>query len=89
MKWRIEYARSVQKTLKKMDGQTREKIRTYLESRILEHDDPRTLGKELRGNLGGFWRYRVSDIRIICELQNDRLVVLVVRVGHRKNVYET
>jgi len=85
--WRIEYARSVQKSVEKLDPQTRKRIRDYLETRIVSSDDPRQLGKPLTGPFGGLWRYRVGDYRLICELQDDRLVVLVLAVAHRRDVY--
>jgi mRNA interferase RelE/StbE len=85
--WTIEYARSVRKDVRKLDPQARERIRQYLEERIASLDDPRQLGDPLRGTMAGLWRYRVGDYRVIAEMQDDRLVVLVVRVGHRKSVY--
>ena len=87
MTWTIEYARSVRKDVRKLDHQARERIRHYLEERIASLDDPRQLGDPLRGTMAGLWRYRVGDYRVIAEIQDDRLVVLVVRVGHRKAVY--
>ena len=58
-----------------------------MESRIASSDDPRSFGKALRHSQKGLWRYRVRDYRIICEIQNERVVVLVVAVGHRSKVY--
>jgi mRNA interferase RelE/StbE len=56
--------------------------------RIANHDNPRQSGQALRGSdLGNFWRYRVGDYRIICDLQDERLVVLVIEIGHRREVY--
>ena len=87
MGWTIEYAESVQKSLKKIDSSGRSRIQAYLESRIQSLSDPRQLGKPLTGPLGGLWRYRVGDYRIICKLQDERLVVLVVTIDHRKDIY--
>lgn len=70
-----------------MDKKTALKILDYMEKKVLEAEDPRELGKALTGILGGLWRYRVGDYRIICEIQNDKLKVLVLKVGHRKEIY--
>ena len=88
MTWRIEYARSTQKDVQKLDRKARQRIRQYLEERVAQLDDPRHLGKPLKGRLSELWRYRVGDYRVICELRDEALVVLVVRIGHRKEVYE-
>lgn len=87
MAWTIEYAESVRKSVEKLDHQTRNRIRTYLEDRIASLDDPRSQGKALTGPLGGLWRYRVGDYRIICELQDKIMVVFVVTIDHRSEVY--
>jgi mRNA interferase RelE/StbE len=86
--WTIEYTRSVQKSLKSLDSQTRGRIRKFLDQRIANLDDPRQTGKALQGSeLGNYWRYRIGDYRILCDLQDHRLVVLVVEIGHRREVY--
>jgi len=87
--WVIEFDEKVQKVLKKLDKPIAKKILDYLKKRVAERDDPRTLGKELRGNLGGFWRYRVENYRVICRIDNDKMVILVIHMGHRKDVYGT
>jgi mRNA interferase RelE/StbE len=85
--WTIDYVASVRKSLEKIDAAGRRRIRAYLEERVAKLDDPRQIGKPLTGELGGLWRYRVGDYRIICELRDAQLVVLVVTVDHRKDVY--
>lgn len=87
MGWTIEYALSVRKTVRKMDRSTRDRIRSFLEQRVASLKDPRELGSPLKGDLSDFWRYRVGDYRVICELHDDTLTVLVVRIGHRGEVY--
>lgn len=74
--------------LKKLDRQAQREIVGYLEKRIATKQDPRRFGKPLRAQLVGLWRYRVRDYRILCQIKDDVLVVLVVSVGHRKNVYD-
>jgi mRNA interferase RelE/StbE len=59
----------------------------YLRERIADSDDPRRLGQALTGDRKGLWRYRVGDYRIVAAIEDDRFVVLVVAVGHRREVY--
>jgi mRNA interferase RelE/StbE len=85
--WTIEYAESVRKAVSKLDPQTRKRIRSYLEEKVARLDDVRSQGKGLIGPLSGLWRYRVGDYRIICEIIDQRLVVLVVKIDHRSSSY--
>jgi mRNA interferase RelE/StbE len=85
--WTIEYATSVQKPVAKLDPQTRKRIRSFLEEKIASLDDPRSQGKALTGPLSGLWRYRVGDYRVVCDIIDRRLVVLVVKIDHRSSVY--
>jgi mRNA interferase RelE/StbE len=85
--WTIEYTESARRQLRKLDKQSARRIVGYINERIAPLDDPRSLGKTLRGPLGDFWRFRVGDYRIICELHDKALCVLVVRIGNRKDVY--
>ncbi|MEW6633974.1 MAG: type II toxin-antitoxin system RelE/ParE family toxin [Pseudomonadota bacterium] len=87
MAWKLEYARSARKFVEKLDPQTRNRIRDFIENRLAELENPPELGKPLKGPLATFWRYRVGDYRIICDVQDSRLVILVVTIGHRGDVY--
>ncbi|QDG92346.1 type II toxin-antitoxin system RelE/ParE family toxin [Rhizobium sp. NIBRBAC000502774] len=88
MIWTIEYDVLVQKEMRKIDPQTRQRIRTFLQERVAALDNPRQTGAALQGSeLGSFWRYRVGDYRIICDIQDHKLVVLVVEIGHRREIY--
>ncbi|TNM65992.1 type II toxin-antitoxin system RelE family toxin [Aliirhizobium smilacinae] len=88
MAWTIEYSTSAQKQAKRLDPVIRKRIRQFLDERLAIHENPRELGTALKGHaLGGFWRYKVGDYRIICDIQDQKLVVLVVEVGHRREVY--
>jgi mRNA interferase RelE/StbE len=86
--WRIEYDPRVEKDLRGLDRRIQKEILGYMETRIAPCADPRNFGKALRHSHKGLWRYRVRDYRIICEIQQDRVVVLVIAVGHRSRVYE-
>ena len=89
MAWTIEYDPGALQDLKKLDRQIQREILDYLEDLVARAKDPRDFGKPLRASRFGLWRYRVRDYRIICELQERRLVVLVVVGGwHRSTVYE-
>ena len=87
-KWSIEYDARALQDLKKLDRQARAEILDYMDQRIAAGENPRAFGKPLRHSKFGLWRYRVPDYRMICELQDARLVVLVVAVGHRSKIYD-
>jgi mRNA interferase RelE/StbE len=85
--WTIEYTETSKGQLRKLDKQTARRILDFMDERIARLDDPRSTGKALTGPLGGFWRYRVGDCRVICEIKDGALRVLVVQIGHRREVY--
>jgi len=85
--WIIEYTDTAKEQLSKLDKPSARRIMDYMEERIAVLDNPRSTGKALTGPLGGFWRYRVGDYRVICDIQDAAVRVLVVRIGNRKNVY--
>lgn len=87
MAWRVEYAASAKAQLRKLDRPTARRIVDFMDERIAPLDDPRSRGKALTGPLGDFWRYRVGDCRVICDIQDGALRVLVVRVGNRREIY--
>ena len=86
MAWRIEVAKDVQRSMRKLDKQVASRITAKLRE-VSQLDDPRSTGKALTGNLAGLWRYRVGDYRIICDIEDEVLVILVVEVEHRSKVY--
>lgn len=86
MAWAIGVSDKAVKALRKMDKQVARQIRDELAD-IARLDDPRSKGKALVGNLAGLWRYRVGDYRIVCDIEDEALVVLVVDVAHRREVY--
>jgi mRNA interferase RelE/StbE len=85
--WRNAFDRRAFKDLERLRTVDRERVRRFLDGRILTLGDPRTVGSPLTGGLGGLWRYRVGDVRIIARIEDDRFVVLVVAVGNRRDVY--
>ncbi|PAV11583.1 addiction module toxin RelE [Arsenophonus sp. ENCA] len=88
MVWKIKYADSALKSLKKMDRQNAKRIVDYLDKRIASSDDPRVFGKSLKGDLGEFWRYRIGNYRVLCEIIDEELIILAATIGHRREVYE-
>lgn len=87
MAWTIEYTATARKQLRKLDRQIAKRIVDYLDRRVATAKSPQTHGKALTGPLGDLWRYRVGDYRIMVELRNEVFTVLVVRVGHRGDIY--
>lgn len=85
--WEIEYAEKAARELLKLDRQAAKRIKKYLDERIATDEDPRRFGEALAENLAGLWKYRIGDYRVIVEIQDERVVVLVLRVGHRSKVY--
>jgi mRNA interferase RelE/StbE len=85
--WRIELSSAAEKTLSRLDTQTARRITRFLRERVAEVEDPRSSGKPLTGPLSGRWRYRVGDYRIVCQIEDGRLIVLVLTIGHRSDIY--
>ena len=84
---RVIYSDQALKSLKKLDKQVQRLIISYMD-KIALLEEPRARGKALSANLRGFWRYRVGDYRILCEIQDEKIVICVVDIDHRKNIYK-
>ncbi len=87
MAWTIEYAETAKKQLRKLDKAIARRIAGFMDERIALGDNPRRLGKALKGPLGDLWCYRVGDFRILCDIQEGMLTVLVLQIGNRREVY--
>lgn len=87
MNYKVEYLPSVVKTLNKMDKFTKRMIYEWIDKNLENCPDPRVCGKPLTVNRVGQWRYRVGDYRIIAKIEDNRLVILVIAIGHRRDVY--
>ena len=87
MAWTVEVSAFAEKQLRKIDRPVQKRLLDWLDDRIEGCKNPRHFGEPLRGELGGLWRYRVGDYRIICEIQDERLVVMALSVGHRRQIY--
>lgn len=88
MTWTIEFEKRAAKEFRDLDPPLRRRVRACLEARVLAQAHPRRLGKALKGRHGGVRRYRVGDVRVICERRDAELVVLVLRIAHRGRVHE-
>jgi mRNA interferase RelE/StbE len=86
-RWNIEISRSAERQITKLGRTAQVAILRFLRERLQPANNPRQWGKPLQGEKGGLWRYRVGDYRLICDIQDEKITVLVLQVGHRKDVY--
>lgn len=88
MAWRIELTATATKQLGKLDKSVAKRIAIFLRQRLAVLEDPRGIGKALTGpQLGIYWRYRVGDFRIVCDIQDGALSILVIEIGNRREIY--
>ena len=87
MAWRIEITATARKQLSKLDQQAQVSILRYLRERVATDEDPRRFGTPLRRELTNRWKYRVGSYRLICDIQDEKVLVLVLLIGHRSRVY--
>ena len=88
MAWRVEFLAQAERDVEKLDRQVARRISRFLFDRVANLENPRSIGEALRGSqLGEYWKYRVGDYRLITKIEDDRLLVLVVRIGHRREIY--
>ena len=87
MAWTIEITRTAEKQIKRLARNAQASIVRFLRERLRPAEDARQWGKPLQGEKRGLWRYRVGDYRLICDIQDEKITVIVLEVGHRKDVY--
>jgi len=87
MTYKVEYTKTAVKQFKKMDKKIAAFILSYIEEKLVNSIDPRAYGKALQGNLRDKWRYRVGDYRILAKIEDDKVVITIVEIGHRRDVY--
>ena len=87
MPWSVRLDKDAEKQLKRFDPKHQRRLIKFLRERIATSENPRLLGQALKGSLKTFWKYRVGDYRLICDLQDEKFVVLVIKIGNRKDVY--
>lgn len=88
MKYEVKYTKKAIKQLKKMDKHIASFIISYIEENLVDCENPRSIGKALQGNLSDKWRYRVGSYRILAKILDDVVIVVVVEIGHRKDIYK-
>ena len=89
MKYRVEVTPRVEKEFRKLDRYTQRMIKGWIDKNLMDCTNPRQHGKGLTANRSGQWRYRIGDYRMICEIKDDKLVILALTVGHRREIYGT
>ena len=88
MAWTIIYSEAVKKDLAKLDAPIARRLTTFLRERVAKLENPRSIGEALTGvKLGSYWRYRVGDYRIVCDIQDKKVIILALRIGHRREIY--
>lgn len=87
MAWTIKITRTAEKQIAKLHRPAQQAIVRFLRGRLAEAENPRQWGRPLQGEKRGLWRYRVGDYRLICDIQDERITVMLLQVGHRKDVY--
>lgn len=88
MVWRAEFTPEAAKTLTRIERGTATRIVRFMRERVSRLEDPRSIGAPLKGNtFSGLWRYRVGDYRVLCKIQDQQITILIVLIGHRREVY--
>ena len=87
MKYDMEYSKIAMNSIKKIESSTSKIIRNWIEKNLINTENPRIKGKALTGDLKGLWRYRVGDYRILADIQDDKIVILILDIGHRSKIY--
>jgi len=88
MAWKLELSSLAQKNLDQLDPQHARRVLSFLRDRVAPLEDPRSIGEALNGSrLGEFWKYRVGDIRIIASIEDQALCILIIKLGHRREIY--
>lgn len=88
MKYTVEYTKRAIKQLKKLDKQASALLLGWIEKNLVDCDNPRQFGKGLTANRKGEWRYRIGDYRLVADIQDDKIVILILNIGHRRDIYK-
>ena len=87
MSWHIETTARFDREFKKLDRYTQRMVKAWIEKHLVGFDDPRVYGKGLTANRSGQWRYRIGDYRMICLIEDEKLIILALSIGHRSSIY--
>ena len=88
MKYRVVYEREAIKSFSKIDKKQQILIISWIEKNLIDTDDPKKHGKALKGSLKNYWRYRVGNYRILADINDDQIKIIIINIGHRKDVYK-
>lgn len=88
MAWTVKLSDDAKRDLQKLDKPLQKRIASFLLDRLQTTDNPRLIGKALQGKLSALWRYRVGDFRLLCRIEDSELIILVIEIGHRKEIYK-
>lgn len=86
-KYNVELTERFKKEFRKLDKYTQKMLRAWIDKNLVDCEDPRQHGKGLSANLSGQWRYRIGDYRLICQIDDGKLIILALTVGHRRDIY--
>lgn len=86
--YRVRYEKEFHKNLKSLDPSQARLILAWIKKNLDQSNNPREKGKRLKGKLNEYWRYRIGDYRLLCEIKDDQLILICIAVGHRKNIYD-
>ena len=87
-KYNVELTERFKKEFRKLDKYTQKMLRAWIDKNLVDCEDPRQHGKGLSANLSGQWRYRIGDYRLICQIDDGKLIILALTVGHRRDIYK-
>lgn len=88
MDYKVEFSEQGKKDLKKLDTSVQRLILKWIKKNLVDCEDPRVHGKALIGNLKGYWRYRVGNYRVLCDIEDEKIIILVLEIGHRSEIYK-
>lgn len=88
MKYKVEFSEQGKKDFKKLDTSIQRLILKWIKKNLVDSENPRVHGKVLVGNLKGYWRYRVGSYRILCDIDDEKITILVLEIGHRSEIYK-
>jgi mRNA interferase RelE/StbE len=86
--WTVKLSDDAKRDLQKFDKSVQKRITSFLLERLQNTDNPRSTGKALQGKYSGLWRYRMGDFRLLCRIEDNELIILVIEMGHRKEIYK-
>lgn len=88
MMYKVDYSKRAEKQLSKLNPQISQTIYSWIDKNLIDCENPRQHGKALVGSKAGLWRYRVGDYRIIADINDDTVTILIIEIGHRREIYD-